>query len=66
MVKGGVCGEGGHAWQKGACMAKGGMCGKEEACMAKGGVCGEGGHAWYAWPVIAQAVHILLECILVP
>ena len=42
-------------------------------CMAKGGMCGEGGHAWQRGgarykirPVIAWAVCILLECILVP
>ena len=37
------------------------MCGEGGvgACMAMGG------HAWYAQPVIARAVHILLECILV-
>ena len=52
MAKGGMRGEGGHAWWRGACVAKG-------ACMAKEG------HAWYEWPVIAQVVHILLECILV-
>ena len=52
-------------------MARGGMHGKEGACVVKGGVhgeggvCGEGGHAWYVWPVIARAVRILLECILV-
>ena len=33
MVKGGVHGEGGHVWQRGACMAKG-------PCVAKGG------HVW--------------------
>ena len=30
----------GHVWQRGACMAKGGMCGK------RGGMRGEGGHVW--------------------
>ena len=55
--------------KRGACVAKGvhgkgGMCGKGGACMAKGG------HAWYApppeiRPVIARAVRIPLECILV-
>ena len=49
-----MCGEGG------ACVVKGG------ACMVKGGMHGKGGaRAWYARPVIARAVHILLECILV-
>ena len=52
--------KGGHAWQRGACVVKGGMHGKGGACMAKGGEC-----AWYAQPVIARAVCILLECILV-
>ena len=33
-----MCGEEGHLWQMGACMAKGAVC-------AEGGVCG-GGHAW--------------------
>ena len=57
--------KGGHAWQRGACVAKGGVSGKGGACVAKGGMHGEGGgHAWYARPVIARAVHILLECIL--
>ena len=47
---GGMHGKGGHAWQRGVCMAKGGMCGeggcawqREGACMVKGGMCGEGG-----------------------
>ena len=39
MVARGMCGEGGHVWQRGAYVAKGGMCGKEGACMA-------GEHAW--------------------
>ena len=33
VAKGGMHGEGGHAWQKG------GMCGKRGVCMAKGGAC---------------------------
>ena len=36
--EGGMCGEGGHTWQKGVCVCGGGMCGRE-ACMA-------GGHVW--------------------
>ena len=46
LLWGGVHGEGG------ACVAKGGMCGKgghvwqRGACVAKGGMCGKGGHAW--------------------
>ena len=48
---------GGHAWQRGDAWRRG-------ACMAKGG------HVWYTpppeiRPVIARAVRILLECILV-
>ena len=52
VVKGCMCGEGGHAWQRGACVAKGGMCGKgghvwqrgrgawqKGVCMAKGEAC---------------------------
>ena len=57
--KGGVCGEGGVHGEGGACVAKGG------ACVVKGRC------AWYVplpheiRPVIARAVRILLECILV-
>ena len=61
----------GGAWQRGACVAKGGMHGKGGACVAKG-ACMARGHAWYACPpfyeiqpVNARAVCILLECILV-
>ena len=43
---------------KGACMAKGGMCGERGACV----VCTP---LHEIQPVIAQAVRILLECILV-
>ena len=47
VVKGGMHGKGGHAWQRGVCMARG-------ACMVKGGMrggwgvimCGEGGALW--------------------
>ena len=50
MAKGGMHGEGvggvGHAWQRGACMVKGGMCGKGGTCMVKGGMHGKGGHTW--------------------
>ena len=45
----------GHAWQRGACMAK--------------GVCGEGRHVWdttrYGDTINERAVRIPLECILV-
>ena len=64
--EGGVCGKGG------VCMAKGGVHGEGGACMAKGACVVKGGRcAWYAAsppeirPVIARAVRILLECILV-
>ena len=59
-------------------MAKGGVCCKGGGvCMVKGGMRGKGGHVWQRgacvvctppheiWPVIARAVRILLECILV-
>ena len=54
-------------------MAKGGMHGERGGVRGKRGVCvAKGGHAWYAppptpeiRPVIARAVRILLECILV-
>ena len=39
VAKGGMHGEGGHAWQGGHVWWRG-------ACMVKGGVCGEGGFAW--------------------
>ena len=43
MVKGGIHGKGGHAWQRGAaCMAKGGMHGEWGVCH-EGGMHGEGG-----------------------
>ena len=42
MVKGRLCGERGHAWQRGACVAKGGMCG-EGSMRGEGAMCGEGG-----------------------
>ena len=40
---------GGHLWQRGACMVKGGMHGEggmhgKGACMAKGGMYGKGGN----------------------
>ena len=60
---GGVCGcsQGGvHGCiQGGVCVAKGGHAWQRGACVAKGG------RAWYAQPVIARAVRILLEYILV-
>ena len=44
---------GGYAWQRGACMAKGGMCGKgghawqrEDMHGERGDMHGKGGHAW--------------------
>ena len=43
---------GGCAWQRGACMAKGGVHGKgghalqRGVCVVKGGMHGKGGHAW--------------------
>ena len=40
MVKGGMRGEGGHAWQKGACMAKGGMRDEGGHVWQRGGMCG--------------------------
>ena len=55
MVKGGMHGEGGHAWQRGACMVAGGhawLLGGVHGCRGvhgeggmsgEGGVCGEGG-----------------------
>ena len=81
MVKeGGMCGKGGVHGKRGACMVKGGMHGKggvhgKGVCMVKwGGMHGERGgmRGMYhpppphkIWLVIAWAVHILLECILV-
>ena len=60
VVKGACMVKRGCAWQRGACMVKGGVHGERGACMAKGG------RAWYEIrPVIARAVRILLECILV-
>ena len=44
---------------KGACMAKGGMHGKE------GGMHGEVRHAWLERRPLQRAVRILLECTLV-
>ena len=46
----GVCGEGGHVWQRGACMAKGGHAWDTMR---------------YRDTINEQAVGILLECILV-
>ena len=48
MVKGGVHGKGGHAWQRGGMISKGG------ACMAKGGMHGKGGHVWRRGACIAK------------
>ena len=50
---------------KGACVVKGSVHGEGAGCVWQ-----KGGHAWYAPPherplVIARAVRILLECILV-
>ena len=56
MAKGGMCGKGGHAWQRGmhhegghvqqrgVCVVKGHVCG-EGACMVRG-PCVVGGCAW--------------------
>ena len=80
VAKGGVHGEGGHVWQRGGmrgegevCMAKGGVHGERGgtcvvnrgACVAKGGVHGMHPLTPEIRPVIARAVRILLECILV-
>ena len=55
-------GEGGHAWQRGACMAKGGG-GMHDGSVHGRGVYIVGGHAWQErWP-LQQKVRILLECI---
>ena len=79
--QGGMRGEGGHVWQRGACMAKVAVH-REGGCVAKGGcawqqggawqrgVCvAKGGHAWdmtrYRDTINERAVRILLECILV-
>ena len=74
VAPGGACvvAPGGHAWQRGACVVKGGgggMCG-EGGVHGKGGACvANGGHVVCTpheiRPVIARAVRILLECILV-
>ena len=66
VAPGGCVAKGGCAWQRGACVVKG-------VCMVKEGVRGEGGmcgmhptpHPHEIRPVIARAVRILLECILV-
>ena len=60
---GGMCGEGGHAWPGGTCMAKGGMCG-EEGHAWPGGMCGRE-RAWQERRPLQRTVRILLECILV-
>ena len=44
--------KGGHAWRRGVCMVKGGMCGMHTPL-------------YEIRPVNARAVRILLECILV-
>ena len=69
--KGGVCGEEGRAWCRGAFMVKGGMHGEGGHVWWRGAYLVKEGHAWwrggawYARSVIAWAVRILLECILV-
>ena len=68
LLPGGLCG----CSQEGGVHGEGGMHG-EGACMVKGGKCGKGGGVWRKGgacvaeirPVIARAVRILLECILV-
>ena len=66
---GGVCMARGRAWQRRACVAKGGMHGKRGVCMAKGAACVVCMPRWVGYyeirSVNARAVHILLECILV-
>ena len=57
--QGGMCGEGGHVWQRAACIAKGDMygagvtCVAEGVCVAAGGMHGRGdmhgrGYVWHA------------------
>ena len=54
MAKGGVCGEGGFAWQ-GACMT-GGVCGRG-VCMAGG--MHDGGHAWQRGACMVGGMHVM-------
>ena len=78
MVKGGMHGEGGCAWQRGgmhgkagACVVKGGHAWQKGGMHGKGGGCAwqEGGHAWdtmrYGDTINERAVRILPECILI-
>ena len=65
MAKGACVAKGGHVWQRGHAWQKGGMHGEGKCAWQKRGC------AWYVHPpheirpVIARAVRILLECILV-
>ena len=56
MVMGGMCGEGGHAWQRrGMCGEEGGMHGERGHTWQRGegDVCGKGGHAWQGGACVA-------------
>ena len=74
VAKGGMYGEWGHVWhegvhgrghelQKGACILKEGMCGRE--CMHVRWVCVPRGCACRERRPLKQAVRILMECILI-
>ena len=63
--EGGMHGKGGHAWQRGGMRGKGGHAWQGGHVWQGGHAWQRGGRAWYARPVIARAVRILLECILV-
>ena len=81
MVAGGMHGYRGHAWLPGVCVVAGGCAWLLGGCVvARGHAWLPGGHVWllgwHAWlpggvhriqrdMVNEQAVHILLECILV-
>ena len=66
VAKGGMHGEGGVHGERGAVHGeRGGMRGKGGACMVKGGMHGMHPPTPKIRPVIARAVCILLECILV-
>ena len=64
--QGGMCGWGGHMWQRGhawqGCVCGGGMHGRGHAWC---GACMAEGHAWQEKRQLQWAVRILLECILV-
>ena len=55
--KGGMRGEGGHVWQRGACMVKGGMHG-EGGGMVKGACMAKGEHAWQRGACMAKGGHV--------